>query len=376
MRTIHLGIAIILLLNGCKAPVDSPRQQELPAPAAKVSEVERLEHPVEHSRPSVDAVDLAKVIPRIPEEAAEADPTPVLEADNILAPVALLPAPESAAAAESEADDLAQRAAVARLCEEVGNKLGSVSVADCLQQNLAFGGGWSVEQRALAQRDFIPSSGGKARILVLGGVHGDEYSSVSIMFKWMNLLKNVDQTDYHWRFLPLVNPDGLLAPEAVRQNANGVDLNRNFPTDDWEDTALQSWRERTGSNPRRYPGRESASEPEVRWVVEQIKSFQPDVIVSVHAPYHLLDFDGPTEPPEKIGELYLHQLGVYPGSLGNYGGLNLGIQVVTMELESAGIMPAQKEIAAMWSDLAHWLETEAVAFIGAKILHTAKHNKE
>ena len=160
-----------------------------------------------------------------------------------------------------------------------------------------------------------------------------------------------------WRFLPAVNPDGLLDGQAVRQNACGVDLNRNFPSQDWDTAAIEYWRNNTGENPRRYPGQEAASEPEVRWLIEQIEKFEPEVIVSVHAPYHLLDCDGPSQAPDKIGDLYLHQLGVYPGSLGNYAGLDLGIPVVTLELPSAGIMPSLDQIETMWVDILDWLNT-------------------
>ena len=269
--------------------------------------------------------------------------------------------PELEAAAAETAPVLVQtdeeRQRVKALCNEIGNKLGSVSVDDCLAQPLTFAGGYTVQSRPMVVRDFHTESrlDKETRILILGGIHGDEYSSISIMFKWMELLDASDNRDFRWRFVPTVNPDGLLDGQAVRQNANGVDLNRNFPSADWLDLAEDYWKDNTKSNPRRYPGSHPASEPEVQWVVDQIQSFKPDVIVSVHAPYHLLDYDGPPEPPEKIGELRLHLLGVYPGSLGNYAGINLGIPVVTMELPSAGIMPSDDQITSMWIDLLEWL---------------------
>jgi murein peptide amidase A len=249
------------------------------------------------------------------------------------------------------------------LCVEIGNKLGSVSVEDCLDRQLSDSGATSVNERPLVTRDYIkyPAGHESSRILIMGGIHGDEYSSISIMFKWMNLLEESLAEDivdpFIWRFIPLANPDGLLDGQAVRQNANGVDLNRNFPSTDWAKLALKDWREKTGSNPRRFPGHAPASEPEVQWLLGQIREFAPTVIVAVHAPHQLVDFDGPAVAPKKIGELYLHQLGVYPGSLGNYAGVDMGIPVVTLELPSAGIMPPREQITEMWQDLLVWIRS-------------------
>jgi murein peptide amidase A len=261
-------------------------------------------------------------------------------------------------------------ARVESLCNEIGAKLGSVSVNDCSRQNLVFADGFSVQERVLVKKDFLPANSvagiSNNRILVIGGIHGDEYSSVSIMFRWMELLSSQQGTDFYWRFLPLTNPDGLLARNATRQNANGVDLNRNFPSDDWNATAIEAWKRTTGSNPRRYPGPHAASEPETQWILRQMEEFDPLVIVSVHAPHDLLDFDGHVEAPRRIGMLQLNQLGVYPGSLGNYGGLDRGIPVITLELPSAGIMPNAREIQNMWVDLQDWLIRRAADLANAR----------
>jgi len=274
---------------------------------------------------------------------------------NQVAPVQPEPVAEADVLARARRE--AERQSIISICNEIGNKLGSVSVEDCLAQSLEFGGAYTVQDRPIAIRDFQPGTRVQkpSRILIMGGIHGDEYSSISIMFKWMELLERSDNKDFRWRFVPTVNPDGLLVGQAVRQNANAVDLNRNFSSRDWVDLAEDYWENITHRNPRRFPGEEPASEPEVQWVVNQIQSYKPDVIVSVHAPYHLLDYDGPPEPPEQIGELHLHLLGVYTGSLGNYAGINLGIPVVTMELPSAGIMPSDEQIISMWNDLLEWL---------------------
>ena len=138
-------------------------------------------------------------------------------------------------------------------------------------------------------------------------------------------------------------------------NANNVDLNRNFPMDDWENTAIKHWREFTERNPRYFPGKAPLSEPESTWLVEYINQFKPDVIVAVHAPHGVVDYDGPRNGPYKLGRLYLNLLGTYPGSLGNCAGIQRKIPVVTIELPYAGIMPTNKEINSIWRDMIKWL---------------------
>jgi len=251
-------------------------------------------------------------------------------------------------------------ARVERLCEEIGGKLGSVSVSDCHRQGLRHSGHQSVLGRPLAVKEYPPTEQKQplGRILVIGGIHGDEYSSVSVVFKWMEILDIHHSGLFHWHFVPLSNPDGLLRDQSQRQNDRGVDLNRNFPSADWQELADQYWKARTDSDPRRYPGPAAASEPETRYLMDEISGFRPDIIISMHAPYGVIDHDGPPKAPERIGNLTLRRLGVFPGSLGNYGGVDLQIPVVTVELPHAGIMPTPGQVSVMWTDLVGWLIQE------------------
>ena len=52
----------------------------------------------------------------------------------------------------------------------------------------------------------------------------------------------------------------------------------------------------------------------------------------------------------------MNLLGTYPGSLGNFGGMQRGIPVLTIELRHAGIMPSPGEISAIWVDMIRWLK--------------------
>ncbi|EWS65064.1 murein peptide amidase A [Hydrogenophaga sp. T4] len=72
----------------------------------------------------------------------------------------------------------------------------------------------------------------RIRVLVVGAMHGDELSSASVALHWIQLALQTP-SNAHWRFIPALNPDGLMVRPAKRVNANGVDLNRNFPTPNW-----------------------------------------------------------------------------------------------------------------------------------------------
>jgi murein peptide amidase A len=255
-----------------------------------------------------------------------------------------------------------KKVSVAQICKKIGAKLGSVNEKACLNEEFSLSGGRSVNGLPIIIKEYPPVKNRtpQARILVLGGIHGDEFSSVSIVFKWMQKLNKHHSGLFHWRIAPLVNPDGLLRKESQRMNQNNVDLNRNFPTaathSEWLNQSRKYWVDETERDPRRYPGPSSLSEPESRWVTDEIQRFKPHAVVSIHAPFGLLDFDGPPNiPPEKLGKLYLSLLGTYPGSLGRYVGSVQRVPIITIELEHAGIMPSKQEVRSIWKDLVSWL---------------------
>ena len=241
---------------------------------------------------------------------------------------------------------------VRSFCELAVKRLPSVSSVLCGRAQLQVGPGRSVQGTPLLQRDVI-SAHARLRVLVIGGIHGDEPSSSSLVLHWIQAATDTP-SNIHWRFVPLVNPDGMFKAQPTRTNMHGVDLNRNFPTPAWDKEAPQYWSQRTGKDPRRFPGKQPLSEPESRWVHDEIERWKPDLIVSVHAPYGVLDFDGPTVPPKRLGRLYLDQVGIFPGSLGNYGGVHKKVPVVTIELPSAVRAPQDAEVRQMWLDLLRW----------------------
>ena len=76
------------------------------------------------------------------------------------------------------------------------------------------------------------------RVLVVGRIHGNETTGIAIA----DALEHRAPSDLDLWIVPHLNPDGVAAD--TRQNAHGVDLNRNFP---WH------WRPMSGvyKHPRR-----------------------------------------------------------------------------------------------------------------------------
>ncbi len=242
-------------------------------------------------------------------------------------------------------------------CARVSVRLPKISSKDCRETNLTPTGSWSLNGFPILGKDVRAAEKFKepVKVLLLGGIHGDEQTASAIVFKWLAILQNDAAQEFRWKIVPILNPDGLLAAKPRRVNARGVDLNRNFPTPNWLQDAPKYWAKNTRSDPRRYPGKAPISEPESRWVYDTIEKFKPDVIISVHAPFGVLDLDGPAKPPKRFGRLWYNRVGVYPGSLGNYSGIHKDIPVVTIELPNALLMPSDPEIKRIWNDMHGWI---------------------
>ncbi len=352
LRVLTYASSLIVALGLTSCTTNSEKADPTKAPAASGPQAELSTQTTAKPQPSVE---LQKPLTKSPSAPIE-QPNP----DTHVPPVEPSPKTNNQPNPPPSNTVNTSNDAIAALCKEIGDKLGSVTVDNCLHASLKDSGGRSTLDRAIAIKKFDPQGDKQplGRVLLMGGIHGDEYSSVSIVFRWLETLNEHHSGLFEWMVVPLLNPDGLLRNKSQRQNGAGVDLNRNFPTPDWRADALNYWRHRTYSNPRRYPGPNASSEPETRWFIEQIELFKPDAILAVHAPHSLVDYDGPQRPPHKLGRLYLQELGIYPGSLGNYAGVAKGIPVVTIELSSAGIMPPGSEVSSMWSDLIAWLQRE------------------
>ncbi|MFK8138470.1 MAG: M14 family zinc carboxypeptidase [Bdellovibrionales bacterium] len=179
------------------------------------------------------------------------------------------------------------------------------------------------------------------KVLVFAVTHGDEPASGSLARDWIMRLENLDPRS-RWRIIPVLNPDGLAS--NTRTNANGVDVNRNYPTVDWYENAQSYWRKRGKSSPRRFPGNAAGSEPETKCSITHMEEFKPDFIISLHTPYGVLDFDGPKVDYPANRLLPWRRLGHMPGSLGRYMWRDKKVPVLTVELKGNSPLDITKDI--------------------------------
>lgn len=108
---------------------------------------------------------------------------------------------------------LASLAQAAAPCDEFAARLPNVKRSLCESASLQPCAAKSVQGRPIWTRD-IKADNATWRVLVIGAIHGDELSSASVALRWLKLaeLGPVDMPQaVHWRFIPALNPDGLLS---------------------------------------------------------------------------------------------------------------------------------------------------------------------
>jgi hypothetical protein len=205
-----------------------------------------------------------------------------------------------------------------------------------------------------------PATPNAIRVLIIGAIHGDETTSAWLAMQWARWEPPVHEgLQFNVLHLPITNPDGAFARPSTRTNARGVDLNRNFPTPHWNREAPKWWERTAKRDPRRWPGKTAASEVETKAIIDAIETYRPSVIVSIHAPLGVLDYDGGGLPPERIGSIWLDVVGIYPGSLGHYASRVHGVPVLTVELPNALRPVSDQESRRMWQDLFNWVKKYA-----------------
>jgi protein MpaA len=115
-------------------------------------------------------------------------------------------------------------------------------------------------------------------LLVVGAIHGNERAGIAIA---RDLEAGSPPRQALIWIIRDLNPDGVA--EDRRQNARGIDLNRNFP---WH------WRRLGHRGELQYPGPRVLSEPESRIARDLILRIRPLITIWFHQPLAVVDESG------------------------------------------------------------------------------------
>ncbi|MCW2926669.1 MAG: peptidase carboxypeptidase [Thermoleophilia bacterium] len=154
---------------------------------------------------------------------------------------------------------------------------------------LAAGNGWRAETfgesvNGIPLQAWWPTTERPTRV-VWAAIHGEEAVTMQLAHQ---LLRTVHADDACAVVVPVLNPDGVLG--CTRQNARGVDLNRNFPSESWRPepsptfwpTSIVRTTERRTM--RSSPGDAPGSEPETQAIMTLVDRVDPEFVIDLHTP--------------------------------------------------------------------------------------------
>jgi hypothetical protein len=172
------------------------------------------------------------------------------------------------------------------------------------------------------------------RVLVVGAIHGDETAGVAVTRRLRHTALPAGAGLW---LVDAINPDGVAA--HTRQNAHGVDLNRNFP---------RAWRPLGRRGYQTWSGPRALSEPETRTARSLIRRVRPAVTIWFHQPLGLVDRSGGDVRIERrfarLAGLPLRPIKPYPGTATRWQNHRFrGSTAFVVELPRGALTPGRRD---------------------------------
>jgi protein MpaA len=188
--------------------------------------------------------------------------------------------------------------------------------------------GYSVHGRSLAVTE-IGNPASAHRVLIVGSIDGNELAGDQIA---IGLEASVPRADVDLWIVQELNPDGAAA--GTLQNADGVDLNRNFPF---------QWRPLGPRGSLNYSGTRALSEPESAAAASLITRIHPTLAIWFHQHLTVVDdSQGPINIERRFSALVglpLARLTDYPGSVTGWQDSMFGPTAFVVELPAGQLAP-------------------------------------
>jgi len=188
-----------------------------------------------------------------------------------------------------------------------------------------------------AKRDLVVEQYGDGAdvFAVFSSIHGTESAGTPLTIKFSQYVWEHPEVIDNKTLLivHLTNPDGVVG--NIRGNRSNIDINRNFPTDNFGHGI--------------FNGEQPLTAVESQIIIELLDKYQPKRVMVIHQPLNCIDFDGNSEALadhlSEVSGIRIKRLGSRSGSLGTYVGHQLGKEIITLELPSYA---SEKSVNWLW----------------------------
>lgn len=218
--------------------------------------------------------------------------------------------------------------------------------------------GTSVKGRPIVAYQF---GSGSSMVLYIAAMEGNEQNSANLLQQWIpNIDANPGKIPSYRTLvvIPQINPDGYAAD--TRLNADGIDLNRNFPANNWqtqvtEPLANTVWTNDGGPSP--------LSEPESQALANFYTAHRPRLTLTMHSHGGIVEANDAADsvalgaqyasiagyraiPTYAIGNFFDYST---TGAFEDWANDKLGLPVLEVELESATADEYSRNLPALWA---------------------------